>query len=74
MYIHMNKCINKQKNSHCSQTIVAQAYNPSFLGGRDQKNHNQPGQIIDRMLSPKYSPKNRAGRVPPMIEHWCTKS
>jgi hypothetical protein len=40
-----------------SQTPVAHACNPSYLGGRDQEDHNQnsPRQIVQETLSWKYS-------------------
>jgi hypothetical protein len=44
LYAHMNN--KKIKNNNCNgQAPVAQAYNPSYSGGRDQEDHSsKPAQ------------------------------
>jgi hypothetical protein len=46
----------------------AHAYNPSYLGGRDQKDQSEPRQIVHETLSPKYLTQSRASRVAQAVE------
>uniref|UniRef100_A0A8C0WCN5 Uncharacterized protein n=1 Tax=Castor canadensis TaxID=51338 RepID=A0A8C0WCN5_CASCN len=49
----------KIKKTH--QARVAHAYNPSYLGGRDQEDQvwSQPGQIVLKTLSKKKKPAQK---------------
>jgi hypothetical protein len=57
-----------------SQVPVAYTYNPSYSGGRAEKDLNSKpalGQLVHKTLSQKYPThtKKRTGRVAQVIEH-----
>jgi hypothetical protein len=55
---------------------VAHAYNPSYLGGRDQEDQSSKPAWANSSgdpISKNPSQKNRAGRVTQVIEHLLSK-